>query len=104
MSAGLYCYYYHRYCSINSLRSLAMDLDEGLGSHVEEFARELDRKAGGVPASPHCQDYEDSDDDYGEFEEDAELDGDYCEEERGDADATTTAAAYVSGVKAAAAT
>lgn len=81
-----------------------MDLDEGLGSHVEEFARELDRKAGGVPASPHCQDYEDSDDDYGEFEEDAELDGDYCEEEeRGDADATT-AAAYVSGVKAAAAT
>jgi hypothetical protein len=29
-------------CSINALQALARELDEGLGSHVEEFARELD--------------------------------------------------------------
>ena len=27
--------------SINNLRALALQMDEGLGSHVEEFAKEL---------------------------------------------------------------
>jgi hypothetical protein len=66
------------YCSINSLRSLAMDLDEGLSSKVEEFAREMDSsnkpgQGAGVSAgaSPgvDAEGDADSDADYGEFED-----------------------------------
>ncbi len=33
--------------SISTLRDLALELDEGLGEHVEEFARELHTESGG---------------------------------------------------------
>jgi hypothetical protein len=47
-----------------------MDLDEGLSSKVEEFARELDNKqgAGGVPASPSADADGDGDSD-GDFDD-----------------------------------
>ena len=73
-------------CSINSLRSLAMDLDEGLSLHLEEFARELDnndhsggdhnghgngKQAGGADGDGDFEDeYDDCDDD------DADVDAD----------------------------
>ena len=40
------CCAYSCHCSITALNELARELDEGLGSHVEEFARELTCEAG----------------------------------------------------------
>lgn len=62
--------------SINSLRSLAMDLDEGLGSHVEEFARELDDKKS--PASNGAG--AETEEGYGSFDDEYDdIDDDECD-------------------------
>lgn len=54
-----------------------MDLDEGLGSHVEEFARELDDKkspsgagANGHGGSGDCDDEDCFEDEYDDIEDD----------------------------------
>lgn len=56
--------------SINSLRSLAMDLDEGLGSHVEEFARQMETPKGPGGKLAAASNDDDDDSDYGDFDED----------------------------------
>ncbi len=47
---------------MDKLRELAMQMDEGLGSHVEEFAREMHTEADGAPGSPGADNEEDDED------------------------------------------
>ena len=47
--------------SVNQLHKLALQMDEGLGEHVEEFARELDNEDESTKSSAFEND---SDDDY----------------------------------------
>ena len=47
-----------------------MDLDEGLGSHVEEFARQMETPQGPGAKFAAASADDDDDSDYGDFDED----------------------------------
>lgn len=53
--------------SVNNLHQLALQMDEGLGSHVEELAKELDKDEDEVGKGEFAE-IADSDDDYAEGE------------------------------------
>jgi hypothetical protein len=65
--------------SINNLRALALQMDEGLGSHVEEFAKELHTEAN----SSNAEGEGDGEDAEGD-DEIADEDDTGCDEAQGD--------------------
>ena len=74
-------------CSITTLRDLAMELDEGLGEHVEEFARELHIESfdggeeGGGRSPGNSSKFDECEGDEDDEDDDLLLGDEECDEE-----------------------
>jgi hypothetical protein len=79
--------------SITTLRDLALELDEGLGEHVEEFARELHIESfDGEESSGRSPGNSSKFDECEEEDEEEDLDDDLLEEDGDEEDFSATRA------------